>query len=201
MLVEKVPTEKVLEDEVLEEEVPAEKVLEYIPWKAARELGELSYQMALKREQIIDDKFGKIMTFISLIIGAITFLFNSRMADVNQTVSIYLLVKLNIELKVVFAIIIFLLFIILLLTAVGQYGFKKEYIATAQVLLETFKKEEQSYSDINSLNFVFVDQYEKVHKSLNKVLDRKSKLLDIIQFIEFTVIIIVGFTFVGLILK
>lgn len=180
----------------------SEKVIEEdVRWKAAKEFGEISYKMALNREQIIDAKFGKIMTFISLIIGAITFLFN--VSDINQdkNISIYLFFKINIEQKYIFAIVIFLLFSILFISIWGQYGFKKEYMGTSQEIFHFFKENKEQYDSVNSINYAFIDQYDRVHKSLNKVLDFKSKLLDISHILLLLVTIIVSLMFIGIIIN
>lgn len=182
-------------------EIEKEKVEEeYLTWKAAKELGEISYKMALNREQIIDAKFGKIMTFISLIIGAITFLFNAHVLDDDKKISIYLLFKMNIELRSIFALVILLLFSILFISVVGQYGFKKEYMKTSKEMFDFFKENKKEYSNINSINYAFIVQYDQVQKSLDKVLDFKSKLLDISHILILIVTVIVGLIFLGLVI-
>ncbi|MFK4787500.1 hypothetical protein ACI1S4_06510 [Lactococcus petauri] len=181
-----------------EKDIEIEK--EHLTWKAAKELGEISYNMALNREQIIDAKFGKIMTFISLIIGAITFLFNAHILDEDKKISIYLLFKLNIELRSIFALVILLLFSILFISVLGQYGFKKEYMKTSKEMFDFFKENKEEYSNINSINYAFIIQYDQVQKSLDKVLDFKSKLLEISHILILIVTVIVGLIFLGLVI-
>lgn len=188
----------VSENEILpESDIP----VEYIPWKLARELGKDSYQMALRREQIIDDKFGKLTTFISVIIASVTFAISNFDQDLNQKFSLYIILKISISWRILLAFVMFLLFLILFISILGQYGYSKDYIHTSMKLLKEFEQSENEYEDINSINYVFVDQYEKVHLSLNKVLSKKAFLLNLAHIMMLTVTVLVMLIFICIILK
>lgn len=176
---------------------------EFLPWKMARELGKDSYQMALRREQIIDDKFGKLTTFITVIIATVAFLMsNFNKTDIlKQSFTLYLVIKVVIPWKVIFAIVILLLFAILFLSILGQYGYRKDYLHTSMDLLNDFEKAKEDYTGINPENYAFVDQYEKIHKSLNKILNKKALFLAISHVLMFIVTVIIMFIFMGMIFK
>ena len=159
--------------------------------------------MALRREQIIDDKFGKLITFITVIIATVAFVItnfgNKKMLD--RKFVLYLLVKLEIPWDAVFALVMLLLFVILFISILGQYGFKKDYLKTSMDLLRNFEENKDDINNINAVNYTFVDQYEKIHTSLNKVLDRKSFLLNLSHIIMIIVSAIVSVIFLTIILK
>ncbi|KLK95870.1 hypothetical protein VN91_1863 [Lactococcus lactis subsp. lactis] len=176
---------------------------EFIPWKMARELGKDSYQMALRREQIIDDKFSKLTTFITVIIATVAFLMTNfdKTHILKQSFSLYIFVRMVVPWKVLFAIVIFLLFVILFISILGQYGYKKDYLHTSMDLLNDFEKAKDEYTDINPENFAFVDQYEKIHKSLNKVLNKKARLLDVSHILMFVVTVLIMIIFMAMLFK
>lgn len=176
---------------------------EFLPWKMARELGKDSYQMALRREQIIDDKFGKLTTFITVIIATVAFLMsNFNNGDIlKQSFTLYIVIKVVIPWKVIFAPVILLLFAILFLSILGQYGYRKEYLQPSMDLLEDFEKGMDEYNGINQENFAYVDQYDKIHKSLNEVLNKKARLLGTSHILMFVVTTLIMLIFMAMIFK
>lgn len=191
------------ENEQISLEIAASAIDEFIPWKLARELGKDSYQMALRREQIIDDKFGRLITFITVIIATVAFVITNFGNEnvLNQKFVLYFLMRFEIQWKSVLALVMALLFAILFISILGQYGYKKDYLQTSMNLLNEFEKKKDEYNNVNSVNYVFVDQYEKVHTALNKVLDRKTFLLNVSHILMLIVNVLVMLIFLGIILK
>lgn len=168
---------------------------------AARELGKLSYEMALNREKIIDDKLGKTMTFVSIVIALVSFIYKELKIYGEHKVTFNIIAPLSIQGKYIFALVIFMLLSVIILSLVGQYGFKKSYIKIGEDLLKFMDSKSEYYNNEYNVDKMVINQYSNAHKSLLKTLAKKSSILFAAQLIIGIDIMIMIFTIVPIILK
>ncbi|ADA64790.1 Phage protein [Lactococcus lactis subsp. lactis KF147] len=168
---------------------------------AAKELGKVSYDMALSREKIIDDKLGKIMTFVSILIALVSFLYKELKIYGNHKIEFYLIGEFNIEGKYIFAIVMLMLLSVILLALIGQHGFKKSYIKNGEDLLNFMNSLPEQYNSEYNVDRMLINQYSNSHRSLVKTMKIKSGILFSSQLIIGLTIIIMIFTIIPELLK
>lgn len=168
---------------------------------AAKELGKISYDMALNREKIIDDKLGKIMTFVSILIALVSFLYKELEIYGNHKIVLYLIGSFYAKGKYVFSIVVLMLLSVILLALIGQYGFKKSYIKNGEELLKFMDSLPEQYDSEYKVDRMLINQYTNNHKSLNKTLKIKSGILFSSQLIIGLAVIIMIFTIIPALLR
>ncbi|MDR0299707.1 MAG: hypothetical protein LBI13_06450 [Streptococcaceae bacterium] len=170
--------------EEVEETKEVKAEASYKPWEMAREFGEFSFKLEAEKVRDIDKSFGTIMTYISISVAGLGFAVKT--------------IKLDFENNLVFlicSVLFLILFSIIILSILGQYHRKQEFIRSAGEIRDFLELNSAEYSTEDNANYYFIDQLDKIHKSQRKILDYRLNILricHILMIIAVALIIIIS---------
>ncbi|GAB2027757.1 hypothetical protein [Lactovum odontotermitis] len=157
-----------------------EKVEENI-YKFGADISKVSYEMELQREKRIDSKFEKLTIFVSLMLGVLGFF-------ANQT---NILARLDEKPILILVFIVFSSFsAVLIMSLIGQFYFKQEYIKNGEIFTSELKSNIEAYSEANAIEKQTIYQISDVQKSLEKVSNRRRTILKASQILLIVITII-----------
>ncbi|GAB2027391.1 hypothetical protein [Lactovum odontotermitis] len=155
-----------------EENVPKESEI-YKPWEIAKELSVLSYQEDTRRYQEIVDSFKQISAVLGILI---TLLGTIGFQSIKELYKEFPLPT------AFFGMIIYAVgSLTLVLSMIGQYHSKREYIGTASYLRKFLEKHEDEYQTEDEKNYLVIDQVGKIQDDLRELCDKKDLQLRICQ--------------------